>query len=90
MEKAIAFGFQASNNEAKYEALVIGLQLAKLCGASVLKAHCDSQLVVSQARGEFDVKKSKYEGLPFNCTKARSGLSRIRLDKDCRLGKYLS
>ena len=33
LEYALRFGFPASNNEAKYEALLVGLQLATSIGA---------------------------------------------------------
>ena len=55
LEKAITFDFKASNKEAKYEALLIGMQFAKVCRALFLKAHYDSQFVVGQVQGEFKV-----------------------------------
>ena len=33
LEHALRFGFKASNNEAEYEALLVGLQLAIVLGA---------------------------------------------------------
>lgn len=41
-----AFCFQMSNNEAKYEALIGGLKLAKTLPARCLKIRFDSRLVV--------------------------------------------
>ena len=38
LEQSIRFGFQASNNEVEYEALLAGLKLAKAVGADRLKA----------------------------------------------------
>ncbi|KAL0458949.1 UNVERIFIED_CONTAM: hypothetical protein Slati_0522100 [Sesamum latifolium] len=46
LEFAIKFDFKASNNEAEYEALVIGLRMAHETGAKHLLAYSDSQLVV--------------------------------------------
>jgi ribonuclease HI len=37
---------QSSNNEAKYEALLHGMKMAKACGATWLKIFQDSNLVV--------------------------------------------
>ncbi|XP_070001942.1 uncharacterized protein [Nicotiana sylvestris] len=37
-----------TNNEAEYEAMIASLELAKSLGAEVIKAKCDSQLVVNQ------------------------------------------
>ena len=43
---ALKFGFQASNNEAKYEALIAGLKLAKDVGAEKIEIFSDFMLVV--------------------------------------------
>ncbi|BFG26056.1 hypothetical protein CerSpe_123300 [Prunus speciosa] len=56
IEYAIRFQFQASNNEAEYEALLAGLRLAKGMGAQQLKICSDSQLVVNQILTEFKAK----------------------------------
>ncbi|KAL0313283.1 UNVERIFIED_CONTAM: hypothetical protein Sradi_5727600 [Sesamum radiatum] len=46
LEFAIKFDFKASNNEAEYEALVIGMRMAHEVGARHLIAYSDSQLIV--------------------------------------------
>ena len=46
MEYALRFGFQASNNEAEYEAVIAGLNLAHSVEADQLEVSSDSQLVV--------------------------------------------
>ena len=43
---ALKFGFDASNNEAEYEALAAGLKLAKDIRAKKIKILSDSMLVV--------------------------------------------
>ena len=43
---ALKFGFEASNNEAKYEALIVGIRLAKDIGAEKLEVFFDSMLVI--------------------------------------------
>jgi ribonuclease HI len=45
---------QASNNEAKYEALLHGMKMAKACGATQLKVFGDSNLVVQQVMNRCD------------------------------------
>ena len=42
----LRFGFQASNNEAEYEAVIAGLNLAHFMEANQLEVSSDSQLVV--------------------------------------------
>ncbi|KAL0406016.1 UNVERIFIED_CONTAM: hypothetical protein Slati_3915500 [Sesamum latifolium] len=57
LEFAIKFGFKASNNEAEYEALVIGMRMAHEVGARHLLAYSDSQLIVKQIEGTFEAKE---------------------------------
>ena len=54
---AIHFQFKASNNEAEYEALLAGLDIARKLGAENLKIHCDSLLIVNQVKGEYQAKE---------------------------------
>ena len=46
MYYTLRFGFKASNNEAKYETLIAGLNLAKEMKVESLEIYSDSQLVV--------------------------------------------
>ncbi|XP_016206170.1 uncharacterized protein LOC107646502 [Arachis ipaensis] len=55
-EQALQFHFSASNNQAEYKTLIVGLKLALSHKATNLMAHCDSLLVVQRIRGEFQVK----------------------------------
>ncbi|KAL0402684.1 UNVERIFIED_CONTAM: Ribonuclease HI [Sesamum latifolium] len=57
LEFAIKFGFKASNNEAEYEALVIGMRMAYEAGARHLLAYSDSQLIVKQVEGAYKAKE---------------------------------
>jgi len=51
--------FPITNNEAKYEALVEGLDLAKAMGATNVIVYCDSQVVTSQVNSDFECKGEK-------------------------------
>nr|XP_009759001.1 PREDICTED: uncharacterized protein LOC104211612 [Nicotiana sylvestris] len=44
-----------TNNEAEYEAMISGLELAKSLGAKVIEAKCDSLLVVNQVNKSLEV-----------------------------------
>ncbi|XP_021864960.2 uncharacterized protein [Spinacia oleracea] len=55
-EYAMRFNFQASNNEAEYEALICGIQMSKAAGAAEVLVLSDSQLIVSQVKGEYEAK----------------------------------
>ena len=51
--------FPTTNNEAEYETLVVGLDLAKALGAIIVVAYCDSQVVTNQVNGDFKCKGEK-------------------------------
>jgi len=44
------------NNVAEYNALLIGLQLARQMGVWYLEAYCDSKLFINQVKGENEVR----------------------------------
>ncbi|XP_027927512.1 uncharacterized protein LOC114184399 [Vigna unguiculata] len=56
VDHSLQFKFRATNNQAKFEALIAGLRLAKDLGARRLKCNTDSRLVVRQVQGEYQVK----------------------------------
>lgn len=56
---AIRLMFPATNNEAEYEALIIGINLALAAGAKRLVMISDSQLVVNQVQGDYEAKEGK-------------------------------
>ncbi|XP_015953775.1 uncharacterized protein LOC107478141 [Arachis duranensis] len=55
-EQSLQFRFNASNNQAEYEALLAGLKLALQLQIPRITVYCDSSLVVHQIKGEFQVK----------------------------------
>ena len=56
MEYALIFRFQAFNNEAEYEAVIVGLNLAHSMEADQLEVCNDSQLVVKQIEDDYEAK----------------------------------
>ena len=59
IQQAIHCDFRTTNNEAKYEALIAGLILAKDMGIKKIDIHSDSQLVVNQLLGTYQAKDLK-------------------------------
>ena len=53
---SIKFTFPITNNAAEYEALLAWLQLAKRIHAEKVRVFADSQLVVRQVSGEYEMK----------------------------------
>ena len=56
LEHSFRLGFKASNNEAEYEALLVGLRVVSDLGAKEVKVYLDSRLVVNQVQGSFEAK----------------------------------
>ncbi|GJR37035.1 reverse transcriptase domain-containing protein [Tanacetum coccineum] len=55
---AMRFRFDATNNEAEYEALIAGLRIAEKMGIKNLQAKVDSKLVANQVNGSYIAKES--------------------------------
>ncbi|XP_070034967.1 uncharacterized protein [Nicotiana tomentosiformis] len=53
--------FPLTNNEAEYEDLIAGLELARVLDYEVIEIKCDSQLVVNQVYGIFDTKEERMQ-----------------------------
>ena len=63
IEQSIRLGFNASNNESEYEAILVGLELATAVSTNRLLIRSDSQLVVGPVNEEFesrDPRMAKY------------------------------
>ncbi|KAL0413611.1 UNVERIFIED_CONTAM: Ribonuclease HI [Sesamum radiatum] len=57
IEVAARLSFAATDNEAEYEALILGLQLALEAGAKELNICTDSQLVAMQVEGTYETRE---------------------------------
>nr|GEW07611.1 hypothetical protein [Tanacetum cinerariifolium] len=55
---ALSFRFNATNNEAEYEALIASLRIASQMGIQNLQANVDSKLVANQVNGIYIAKES--------------------------------
>ena len=53
-EYVLRFDFKASNNQAEYEDLLVGLKMAKELEIDSLKVFTDSQLIVGQVKSKFE------------------------------------
>ncbi|GJW56775.1 reverse transcriptase domain-containing protein [Tanacetum coccineum] len=67
---ALRFNFRTSNNEADYEDLVAGLELAIQMEAQRMDAYTDSLLIINQVKGVYEAREdlmkrylSKVQGL---------------------------
>ena len=54
VECMIRLNFPTTNNEAEYEALVAGLDLARATRATSVVIYCDSQVITNQINGDYE------------------------------------
>ena len=65
IEKSLKLGFSATNNEAEYETLLIGMTMVQKMGGKALEMFSDSRLIVGQVKGELearDIRMQEYLG----------------------------
>ena len=56
IEKSLRLDFSATNNEAKYEALLVGMAMVRKMGGKAIEIFSDIRLVVGQVKGELEAK----------------------------------
>ena len=59
IEKSLRLDFSATNNEAEYETLLIGMTMVQRMGGKSVKVFSDSRLAVGQVKGEFEAKDER-------------------------------
>ena len=64
--KSLRSDFLATNNEAKYESLLIGMAMVQRMGEKSIKVFSDSRLIVGQEKGEFEAKDERLQGVKLN------------------------
>lgn len=70
---------KATNNQAEYTALLIGLRLSREMGAEDISVFADSELLVKQMRGEYKVKHPLLLPLYTEAKTLTSGLKKFRI-----------
>ena len=59
IEKSLRLNFSATNNEAEYEALLMGIMMVQKMGGKAVRVFSDSKLVVGQVRGDLEARDSR-------------------------------
>ena len=59
LEHSFKLGFRASNNEAEYEALLVGLRTVLGMGVWDVEIYSNSWLVISQVQGSFEAQNTR-------------------------------
>ncbi|GKV17254.1 hypothetical protein SLEP1_g27785 [Rubroshorea leprosula] len=83
-EHALKFNFEATNNMAEYEALLLGLRLAAELKVRSLQVYSDSQLIVNQVNSTCEVTDPTLAKYLAVVLKLQSQFERFRLTKISR------
>ena len=54
IEKSLRLGFLATNNEAEYKTLLVGMNMVQKLGGKAVEVFSDLRLVVGQVQGELE------------------------------------
>ena len=61
IEKSLRLSYSATNNEAEYETLLMGMMMVQKMGGKAVKVFSDSKLVVGQVRGDLEARNSRMQ-----------------------------
>ena len=61
IEKSLRLGFSTTNNEAEYEALLMGMAMVQKMGGKTVEMFSDSRLVVGQVKGELEAQDTRMQ-----------------------------
>ena len=61
IEKSLRLSFLTTNNEAEYEALLMGMMMVQKMGGKAVKVFSDSKLVVGQVRGDLEARDPRMQ-----------------------------
>ncbi|XP_065012782.1 uncharacterized protein LOC135641352 [Musa acuminata AAA Group] len=84
---SLRFGFQATNNEAEYEALLAGLRLSREMQVDAIHVLTGSQLVAEQLSGGYEAKEptmAKYLAVPRSQNERADELTKLASKSDSR------
>jgi ribonuclease HI len=75
---------RTTNNVAEYTAWIRGLSLAADLGARQVTIHSDSELIVKQLKGDYQVKQSHLRGLHAQVKRLFNRFERVRVRQVAR------
>ncbi|MCG2686270.1 ribonuclease HI family protein [Candidatus Parcubacteria bacterium] len=77
VEQGSEFLGKATNNEAEYQALILGMRAAQKHSPRELRCFLDSQLVVNQLNGLFRIKKAHLAKLVVKVRELERGFKKV-------------
>ena len=79
IKKSLRLGFSATNNEAEYEALLMGMAMVQRMGRDIVEMFSNSRLVVSQVKGELEARDERMQGYLSQVKHLQSGFESFNL-----------
>ena len=61
IENSLRLGFSTTNNEAEYEALLMGMVMVQKMGGKAVEMFSDSRLIVGQVKGELEARDTRMQ-----------------------------
>ena len=61
LKYGVQLKFPVTNNEAEYEAILMGLRIARALGAKNALLRSDSQHIIGQVKGDFEAKETRMQ-----------------------------
>ena len=61
LKYGVQLKFPATNNEAEYEGILMGLRLGRALGVKHLLVQNDSKLIIGQIKGDYEVKEERMQ-----------------------------
>ncbi len=80
LEKIARYLGRTTNNVAEYSAAIIGLERAVELGASSVKLHADSELLVKQLNGQYRVKNEGLRPLYMKVKELIAKIGRVEVE----------
>ena len=79
IEKSLRLGISTTNNEAKYETLLVGMTMVPKLGGKSMEIFLDSRLVVGQVNGELEAREVRMQEYLSQVRHLRSGFESFNL-----------
>ena len=87
IKKSLKLGFSATNNEAEYEALLVGMTMVQKIGRKAVEIFSYSRLVAGQVKRELKVKNVRMQEYLNQVRHLQSGFESFSLLHISRSGK---
>ena len=79
IEKSLRLSFSATNNETKYEALLVGMAMVQKMGGKAIEIFSNSRLVVGQVQGELEARDLRMQEYLSQVRHLQSGFESFNL-----------